>query len=66
MRHRGGDAGRLTMNFIGIDPIRALFWTAVLKRRSLQCPYRRNHVMPRLGRRVMRQFVVSGYLRWVG
>jgi NRAMP (natural resistance-associated macrophage protein)-like metal ion transporter len=55
----------LTMNFIGIDPIRALFWTAVING-IVAVPLIVVIMLMASRRRVMRQFVVSGYLRWVG
>jgi NRAMP (natural resistance-associated macrophage protein)-like metal ion transporter len=55
----------LTMNFIGIDPIRALFWTAVING-IVAVPLIVVIMLMASRRRVMRQFVVSGYLQWVG
>jgi NRAMP (natural resistance-associated macrophage protein)-like metal ion transporter len=55
----------LTMNFIGIDPIRALFWTAVING-VVAVPLIVAIMLMASRPRVMRQFVVSGYLRWVG
>jgi Mn2+/Fe2+ NRAMP family transporter len=55
----------LTMNFIGIDPIRALFWTAVING-VVAAPLIVVIMLMASRRRVMRQFTVSGYLRWVG
>jgi NRAMP (natural resistance-associated macrophage protein)-like metal ion transporter len=55
----------LTMNFIGVDPIRALFWTAVING-VVAVPLIVVIMLMASRPRVMRQFAVSGYLQWVG
>ena len=55
----------LTMNFIGVDPIQALFWTAVING-VVAVPLLVVIMLMASRRRVMRQFVIPGYLKWGG
>jgi NRAMP (natural resistance-associated macrophage protein)-like metal ion transporter len=55
----------LTMNFIGVDPIQALFWTAVING-VVAVPLIVVIMLMASRQRVMRQFVIPGYLRWGG
>jgi Mn2+/Fe2+ NRAMP family transporter len=55
----------LTMNFIGVDPIQALFWTAVING-VVAVPLLVVIMLLASRRRVMRQFIVPGYLKWGG
>jgi NRAMP (natural resistance-associated macrophage protein)-like metal ion transporter len=55
----------LTMNFIGVDPIQALFWTAVING-VVAVPLIVVIMLMASRQRVMRQFVIPGYLKWGG
>ncbi|MDP9084556.1 MAG: divalent metal cation transporter, partial [Pseudomonadota bacterium] len=55
----------LTMNFIGVDPIRALFWTAVING-VVAVPLIVVIMLMASRPPVMRQFVITGVLKWGG
>jgi NRAMP (natural resistance-associated macrophage protein)-like metal ion transporter len=55
----------LAMNFMGVDPIQALFWTAVING-VVAVPLIVVIMLMASWQRVMRQFVVPGYLKWGG
>jgi Mn2+/Fe2+ NRAMP family transporter len=55
----------LTMNFIGVDPIQALFWTAVING-VVAVPLIVVIMLMASRQRVMRQFVIPNYLKWGG
>jgi NRAMP (natural resistance-associated macrophage protein)-like metal ion transporter len=55
----------LAMNFTGVDPIRALFWTAVING-VVAVPLIVVIMLMASRPRVMQQFVVSGFLKWGG
>ncbi len=53
------------MNFVGVDPIRALFWTAVING-VVAVPLIAVIMIMASRRRIMRQFAVGGLLKWGG
>jgi NRAMP (natural resistance-associated macrophage protein)-like metal ion transporter len=55
----------LAMNFIGVDPIQALFWTAVING-VVAVPLIVVIMLMASRRRVMRQFVIPAPLKWGG
>ena len=55
----------LVLNFTGVDPIRALFWTAVING-VVAVPLIVVIMLMASRARVMRQFVIPGYLKWGG
>jgi NRAMP (natural resistance-associated macrophage protein)-like metal ion transporter len=55
----------LAMNFIGVDPIQALFWTAVING-VVAVPLIVVILLMATRERVMKQFVIQNYLRWGG
>jgi NRAMP (natural resistance-associated macrophage protein)-like metal ion transporter len=55
----------LAMNFIGVDPIRALFWTAVING-VVAVPLIVVIMLMASRASVMRQFVIPNYLKWGG
>jgi Mn2+/Fe2+ NRAMP family transporter len=55
----------LVMNFIGVDPIQALFWTAVING-VVAVPLLIVIMLMASRRQVMRQFVIPRYLKWGG
>jgi NRAMP (natural resistance-associated macrophage protein)-like metal ion transporter len=55
----------LAMNFSAVDPIRALFWTAVING-VVAVPLIVVIMLMASRQSVMRQFVISGYLKWGG
>jgi Mn2+/Fe2+ NRAMP family transporter len=55
----------LAMNFVGIDPIQALFWTAVINGVTA-VPLIVVILVMASKERVMKQFVIRSYLKWGG
>jgi len=55
----------LAINFLGVDPIAALFWTAVING-VVAVPLLIAIMILASRRSAMRQFVIPGYLRWGG
>jgi NRAMP (natural resistance-associated macrophage protein)-like metal ion transporter len=55
----------LVLNFTSVDPIRALFWTAVING-VVAVPLIVVIMLMASRARVMRQFVIPGYLKWGG
>jgi Mn2+/Fe2+ NRAMP family transporter len=55
----------LAMNFLGVDPIRALFWSAVING-VVAVPLIVVIMLMATRTRVMRQFVIPRYLKWGG
>ena len=55
----------LVMNFMGVDPIKALFWTAVING-VVAVPLIIVIMLMASRRQVMRQFAISGPLQWGG
>lgn len=55
----------LVINFLGVDPIAALFWTAVING-VVAVPLLVAIMMLVSRRSAMRQFVIRGYLKWGG
>ena len=53
------------MNFMGVDPIKALFWTAVING-VVAVPLLVVIMLMASRRRVMRQFVIPAPLKWGG
>jgi Mn2+/Fe2+ NRAMP family transporter len=55
----------LVMNFIGVDPVRALFWTAVING-VVAVPLIVVIMLMASRQRVMGQFIIPRYLKWGG
>jgi NRAMP (natural resistance-associated macrophage protein)-like metal ion transporter len=55
----------LSLNFLHIDPVRALFWAAILNG-IVAAPLMGIIMLMASSKRVMGQFVIPAYLRWVG
>ena len=55
----------LLLNFLHIDPVKALFWAAILNG-LVAAPLMAVIMMMASNRKVMGKFVIPGYLRWVG
>jgi NRAMP (natural resistance-associated macrophage protein)-like metal ion transporter len=55
----------LAMDFMGVDPIRALFWTAVING-VVAAPLIVVIMLMAARPRVMQQFVITGFLKWGG
>jgi NRAMP (natural resistance-associated macrophage protein)-like metal ion transporter len=55
----------LALNFLHIDPVRALYWSAILNG-LVAAPLMTVIMMMASNRKVMGKFVIPTYLRWVG
>ena len=55
----------LTLNFLHIDPVKALYWSAILNG-LVAAPLMAVIMMMASNRKVMGKFVIPPYLRWVG
>ena len=55
----------LSLNFLRIDPVRALYWSAILNG-LVAAPLMAVIMMMASNRKVMGKFVIPAYLRWVG
>ena len=55
----------LLLNFLRIDPVKALFWAAILNG-IIAAPLMVVIMMMASNRKVMGRFVISSYLRWIG
>jgi Mn2+/Fe2+ NRAMP family transporter len=55
----------LALNFLHIDPVRALFWAAILNG-IVAAPLMGVIMLMASSKKVMGQFVIPAYLRWVG
>lgn len=55
----------LLLNFLHIDPVKALYWSAILNG-VVAAPLMAVIMMMASNRKVMGRFVIPGYLRWVG
>jgi Mn2+/Fe2+ NRAMP family transporter len=55
----------LALNFLHIDPVRALYWSAILNG-LVAAPLMTVIMMMASNRKVMGRFVIPTYLRWVG
>jgi Mn2+/Fe2+ NRAMP family transporter len=54
----------LSLNFLHIDPVKALYWSAILN--GVAAPLMAVIMMMASNRKVMGKFVIPRYLRWVG
>jgi len=55
----------LSLNFLHIDPVKALYWSAILNG-LVAAPLMAVIMMMASNRKVMGKFVIPAYLRWVG
>ena len=55
----------LALNFLHIDPVKALYWSAILNG-LVAAPLMAVIMMMASNRKVMGKFVIPAYLRWVG
>ena len=55
----------LALNFLHIDPVKALYWSAILNG-IVAAPLMAVIMMMACNRKVMGKFVIPAYLRWVG
>ena len=55
----------LSLNFLHIDPVKALYWSAILNG-LVAAPLMAVIMMMASNRKVMGKFVIPSYLRWVG
>jgi Mn2+/Fe2+ NRAMP family transporter len=53
----------LSLNFLHIDPVKALYWLALLNG-LVAAPLMEAIMMMASHRKVMGKFVIPGYLRW--
>jgi Mn2+/Fe2+ NRAMP family transporter len=55
----------LALNFLHINPVKALYWSAILNG-LVAAPLMAVIMMMASNRKVMGKFVIPAYLRWVG
>jgi Mn2+/Fe2+ NRAMP family transporter len=55
----------IQLNFLHINPVKALYWAAILNG-QVASPLMYVIMMRTFNRKVMGQFVIPAYLRWVG
>jgi Mn2+/Fe2+ NRAMP family transporter len=55
----------LSLNFLHVDPVKALYWSAILNG-LVAAPLMAVIMLMASNRKVMGKFVIPAYLRWVG